>query len=235
MIMIENDSEGAMEDIPKKTKQFCRHCGIKLTSKNAYKDNNIPYGFRKICKECDKQERNARNLLRKIRGKNIDKVKLEERKKQRQLQREFRVGRKIQAKYGRGHRSNSSRVGQSVWVNISIREGKAIKKKSVPMKCPSNKLPYPYRKQCNGTIRYDVRNEQVCDECGLVVNDHFNVLTYEITNPKYPPESEQSTWGDPSETIHCYDKYYAQAYTKTRTRTRKHIDWKWGWGNYDRD
>jgi len=198
------------------SRRFCISCGVKLNRKNRYKIHTHGRKYSSICKTCDNNKRKANRIrsgqkfVLKIRDRKIEFSSI-------QARNEFITMRRLQAKYGRCHISYSSNTHKTVWVprykEVKRKDIKIILKYYAPMTC----------EECGGSVVYMEHGFQVCAVCGLVVNDHLNVIYIEPATQKKSvppwykytiPIPETNYQGDSSENVRCYDKYYAQAYSK---------------------
>lgn len=208
----------------------CIICRVVLTPDNAYSRSAIRFKPMSYCKSCQdeidkKRHKKKRHWRNSKKRSHYDRTKVFVTKVRRgkttltltfstpKEKHDFMAGRRLQATYGRGHISPSSNFGKSVCVpTLEERDGKTIKRYK-QLLC----------EDCNGIVRYSANEFQICEDCGLVVNDRFNVIfidshrqansTTERKRPSIPiPETEQR--GDSGEHIRCYDRYYARAYSK---------------------
>lgn len=212
--------------LPVKT---CITCGVALTPDNAYSRSAVRFKPKSYCKSCqdkaDKKRHNKkRPWLNRHKRYQYDRTKFFSIKVRRgktqftfrfpslMAKHDFVVGRRLQVRYGRGHISPSSNFGKSVYVpSLEERDGKTVKRYK-RLLCD----------ECDGIVRYSANEFQICEDCGLIVNDRFNVIIKDSlqqadTKDKkglHVPIPETKPRGDSGELVRCYDRYYARAYSK---------------------
>lgn len=132
----------------------------------------------------------------------------------RQAKHDFITQAELQARYGRGHASPSSRCNQRVSTVVEYQDenGKCIRS-TVEKTCD----------ECGNVLQYDDRGYKCCASCGLIHNREFNIIDNELSYkskrlrkdrmvPYYP-----DTFRNDAEAF-TMDYYYSRSYNRGRGR-----------------
>ncbi|MCK9568677.1 hypothetical protein M0R72_07035 [Candidatus Pacearchaeota archaeon] len=158
------------------SKHFCRVCGIRLYRENAYKNRKSGHGYRRLCKECDKERRNANN------AKSGKMSRLQLKGKYRKItisfqspeaKKHFLLYRRQQVIGCHPKVGNESKVGQRVEHLVE----KQDKHGETHRWFESTKCD-----ECGGEVRFKENGFKRCIECGLLSSNY--TLSNELDEPQ---------------------------------------------------
>jgi len=192
-------------------KQFCKQCGKILTNNDRYKSGTNRY--RKVCRECfSKSVSKSRKLCNRkyhirVRRRNNSSLVLEFDTWE-ELN-SFRTYRRLQIRYGKVAVSESTDFGKRVEdLHKRVEDGKEYHYYSAA-RC----------EECGSALRYDEREYEVCEKCGLVRGGDFISIERPYIKSSTDPRSDTYNHYVPiDESGFTHDPVYEKLYYARKHR-----------------